>query len=209
MKSRPPAHIKNILSQLPKQPGVYQYFDRSGTIIYIGKAKNLKNRVSSYFRGEANQGKTALMVSRIRDIKYIIVNTEEDALLLELSLIKKHKPRYNVMWKDDKSYPWICIKNEPFPRVFVTRKVINDGSGYFGPYTSHVVMHTILDLIKKLFKLRTCNLNLTENNIKEGKFRVCLEYHIGNCLGPCEKKQSAAGYNSSVNGIREILKGNL
>jgi len=201
--------IENILKLLPHQPGVYQYFDESGEILYVGKAKNLKNRVSSYFnKQQYENGKTKVLVRKIADIQYIVVETELDALLLENSLIKKYKPRYNIMLKDDKTYASIVIKKEDFPRVFPTRQIIRDGSEYFGPYPSGRTMHTVLDLIKKLYPMRTCNLALTDKNISAGKFKVCLEYHLGNCKGPCEGKQTAEDYNRGVDASRNILKGN-
>lgn len=199
-----------ILKTLPDNPGVYQYFDKDGNLIYVGKAKNLKKRVSSYFNKDLSvSGKVRVMVSKINDIKWIVVKSEYDALLLENNLIKEYKPRYNVMLKDDKTYPWIVIKNEPFPRVFSTRNVIRDGSEYFGPYASGKLMHTLLDLIRQLYPRRTCSLNLTEKNIKAGKFKVCLEYHIGNCLAPCIGKQTHDEYMQSIRNIREIIKGNI
>lgn len=199
-----------ILKTLPDNPGVYQYFDKEGNLIYVGKAKNLKKRVSSYFNKDLSvSGKVRVMVSKINDIKWIVVKSEYDALLLENNLIKEYKPRYNVMLKDDKTYPWIVIKNEPFPRVFSTRNVIRDGSEYFGPYASGKLMHTLLDLIRQLYPRRTCSLNLTEKNIKAGKFKVCLEYHIGNCLAPCIGKQTHDEYMQSIRNIREIIKGNI
>lgn len=204
------AYIDSILKVLPHKPGVYQYFDSTGQIIYVGKAKSLKNRVSSYFnKQQFENGKTAVLVRKIADIKYIVVESEMDALLLENSLIKKHKPRYNIIWKDDKSYPSIVIKSESFPRIFATRQLIKDGSEYHGPYASVKVMHTVLDLIRKLYPIRTCALPLTESNIKAGKFKVCLEYHLGNCKGPCEGKQSLQDYESNVEQIRRIVKGNF
>lgn len=203
-------HINNILRTLPDNPGVYQYFDSEEKIIYVGKAKNLKKRVSSYFnKDQSENGKTQILVRKISDIKFIIVDTELDALLLENNLIKKYQPRYNVLLKDDKTYPWICIKNERFPRVFSTRTFIKDGSLYFGPYASGKLMHTVLDLIKQLFKLRNCNLNLTDDNIKANKFKVCLEYHIGNCKAPCIGKESEQEYAETIADIKEIVKGNI
>lgn len=208
--SRFGAHIDGILETLPDTPGVYQFFNKDGTIIYVGKAKNLKKRVYSYFAKENHEnGKTAILVKNIIDIRYLVVETEQDALLLENSLIKKHQPRYNVLLKDDKTYPWICIPKERFPRVFSTRKLIKDGSAYFGPYTNGKMVYTLLDLIGSLFKLRNCNLVLSDENIRSGKFRVCLEYHVGNCLGPCEGLQTEEDYQASVKQIREILKGNI
>ncbi|MFY0713440.1 excinuclease ABC subunit UvrC [Seonamhaeicola sp. NFXS20] len=197
------------LKTLPNAPGVYQYFDAEGTIIYVGKAKNLKKRVSSYFTKTHDNGKTRVLVKKIVKIKHIVVETETDALLLENNLIKKHKPRYNVMLKDDKSYPWICIKNERFPRVFSTRRVFKNGGEYFGPYTSGKTVHTLLDLIKGLYPLRTCNYDLAAEKIEAGKYKVCLEYHLGNCKGACEGKETEAEYNKNVKAIRQILKGNF
>lgn len=205
-----PEHIQVILKVLPHKPGVYQYFDKEGQLIYVGKAKSLKNRVSSYFnKNQYENGKTAVLVRKIADIKYMVVESEMDALLLENSLIKKHKPRYNIVWKDDKSYPSIVIKKEPFPRIFATRQVIKDGSEYHGPYASVKVMHAVLDLVRKLYPIRSCSLPLTKPNIEAGKFKVCLEYHLGNCLGPCEGKQSLENYDRNVENIRRIIKGNL
>jgi len=204
------SHIENILKSLPDNPGVYQYFDDAGTIIYVGKAKNLKKRVSSYFTKEKHEsGKVNVLVKKIADIKYIVVQSEFDALLLENNLIKEHQPRYNILLKDDKTFPWICVKKERFPRIFPTRNVIKDGSIYFGPYASVKMMNTLIDLIHQLFQLRNCNYNLTEENIISNKFKVCLEYHIGNCKGPCENFQNEEDYNSSITNISDILKGNL
>lgn len=197
------------LKTLPNQPGVYQYFDKDDTIIYVGKAKNLKKRVSSYFTKNHDNGKTRVLVKKIVNIKHIVVDTETDALLLENNLIKKYKPRYNVLLKDDKSYPWICIKNERFPRVFSTRRVFKDGSDYFGPYTSGKTVYTLLDLIKGLYSLRTCNFNLSQEKVNAGKYKVCLEYHLGNCKGPCENRETEAQYNVNIKAIKEILKGNF
>lgn len=202
-------HLQSIFSSLPDKPGIYQYFDKHGTVIYIGKAKSLKKRVSSYFHKNHEYGKILYLVKSIADIKFIVVETEYDALLLENNLIKKYQPRYNVALKDDKTFPWICIKKEPFPRIFSTRRVIRDGSEYFGPYASVRMMHTLLDFVHRLFPLRNCNLNLTKANIDAKKFRVCLEYHIGNCKGPCEAFQSAYDYDQGIAQIRHILKGNL
>ncbi len=201
--------LLNIVHTLPDNPGVYQYFDKNGKIIYIGKAKNLKKRVSSYFSKNHSYGKLLYLVHSIADIKYIVVSTELDALLLENNLIKKYQPRYNVALKDDKTYPWICVKNEPFPRVFQTRNFIRDGSQYFGPYTSLRTMYTILDLIKKLYPLRNCTLNLTKENIEKKKFKVCLEYHLKNCKGPCDSFQSGEDYDKSISEIKQILKGHI
>lgn len=200
--------VSSILKSLPSDPGVYQYFDADGDILYVGKAKNLKNRVKSYFTGE-QIGKTRVLVKKIADIKLIVVPTETDALLLENNLIKQHRPPYNILLKDDKTYPWICIKKEPFPRVFSTRKVVKDGSVYFGPYTSARMVNTLLDLIEKLFQLRNCNLSLTEKNISTGKFKVCLEYHIGNCKGPCIGEETNTVYDEKIIQIKKILQGNI
>jgi excinuclease ABC subunit C len=202
--------ISPLIQTLPDKPGVYQFFDDQGKIIYIGKAKNLKKRVSSYFnRDQHDSGKVRVMVSRIADLRHIIVDNELDALLLENNLIKKYQPRYNVLLKDDKTFPWICIKNEPFPRIFPTRNIIRDGSKYFGPYASVKAMHALLDLIRQLFQYRTCRLNLSKENIEAGKFRVCLEYHIGNCKGPCEAHQDHDDYCLTIGQVENIIKGNL
>jgi len=208
VKSNPSA-LQLKLQTLPEKPGVYQYFDASGTIIYVGKAKSLKKRVSSYFTKNHEYAKTALLVKRIADIQYIVVETEMDALLLENNLIKKYKPKYNIQLKDDKTYPWICVKKEAFPRVFSTRQYVKDGSKYFGPYTSGRVMHTLLDLIRELFPLRTCALDLSPSKIEKGNYKVCLEYHIGKCKGPCEGKQAQSEYNEMIEQIEGILKGNI
>lgn len=202
---------KRALADIPHKPGVYQYYDVEDKLIYIGKAKDLRNRVGSYFNQENNQfnGKTRVLVSKIRRISFTIVDTEIDAWLLENSLIKKHQPRYNIMLKDDKTYPWIIIKKERFPRVFWTRNMVKDGSTYFGPYASVGMMHTILDLIKETYTLRTCNLPLTPQNIDEGKFKVCLEYQIGNCKGPCQNYQTEADYNQNIEEIKDILNGKI
>jgi len=197
------------LKTLPNSPGVYQYFDKNGKILYVGKAKNLKKRVTSYFNKKHDSHRIGVMVKKIHEIKHIVVSSETDALLLENNLIKKHQPRFNVMLKDDKTYPWICIKNERFPRVFPTRKLIKDGSEYYGPFTSFKTVNTLLDLIKGLYKLRTCNYDLAEDKIRNGKYKVCLEYHLGNCLGPCEELQSEEEYNSNIEAIRQIVKGNF
>lgn len=201
-------YLKGIVSNLPERPGIYQYLNAEGTIIYVGKAKNLKRRVYSYFSKEHHPGKTRVLVSKIADIRYIVVNSEEDALLLENNLIKKYKPRYNVLLKDDKTYPSICVQNEYFPRVFKTRRIIRNGSSYYGPYSHSPSMHAVLDLIKHLYPLRTCNLNLSPENIRAGKFNVCLEYHIKNCAGPCIGLQSQEEYLKNIAEIKEILKGN-
>jgi len=202
--------LKTNLKSLPDSPGVYQFFDRQGKIIYIGKAKNLKKRVSSYFNKRKFESfKVKVLVDKIHSIRHIVVNNESDALLLENNLIKKHQPRYNVMLKDDKTFPWICIKNESFPRVFSTRNIINDGSVYFGPYTSAYMVKTLLNLIRQLYPLRTCKLFLSQENIEKGKFKLCLEYHLGNCLGPCEGLQDEEDYKATIEQIKLILKGNL
>ena len=201
-------YLRNIVLNLPETPGIYQYLNAEGTIIYVGKAKNLKRRVSSYFNREHEPGKTRILVSKIADIRYIVVKTEEDALLLENNLIKRYKPRYNVLLKDDKTYPSICVQNEWFPRVFRTRKIIRNGSAYFGPYSHVPTMYALLDLIKHLFPLRTCKHDLSPENIRTGKFKVCLEYHIKNCAGPCIGKQSHEEYMQNIAQIKEILKGN-
>lgn len=201
---------KKALADIPHKPGVYQYWDQEDTLIYIGKAKDLRNRVGSYFNQDNQMnGKTRVLVSKIRKITFTIVDTEIDAWLLENSLIKKHQPRYNIMLKDDKTYPWIIIKKEPFPRLYWTRKMIKDGSTYFGPYASVGMMHTILDLIKETYPLRTCNLPLTDENIHAGKFKVCLEYQIGNCKGPCQAYQSDEDYDQSIAEIKDILNGKI
>lgn len=202
-------HLQLQLKTLPTNPGVYQYYDKDGKLLYVGKAKNLKKRVLSYFTKNHEYGKTRVLVKKIASIKHIVVATETDALLLENNLIKKYQPRYNVLLKDDKSYPWICIKNERFPRVFPTRRVIKDGSEYFGPYTSMKTVRTLLDLIKGLYPLRTCNYDLSQEKINAGKYKVCLEYHLGNCLGPCENYQTIQSYDEQIVAIRKILKGNF
>lgn len=201
--------IELQLQTLPDNPGVYQYYDKEGKILYVGKAKNLKKRVSSYFNKVHDNGKTNVLVKKIVTIKHIVVSSEQDALLLENNLIKKHQPRYNVLLRDDKTYPWICIKKEPFSRIFPTRRMIKDGSEYFGPYTSFKTVHTIMDLVKELYQLRTCNYDLSESNIKAHKFKVCLEYHIGNCKGPCEGLETLENYQKKIDAIRQILKGNF
>lgn len=202
-------NLRKKVSELPTAPGVYQYFDSSGEIIYIGKAKNLKHRVLSYLNKSNQSNKTRILVDRIADLRYIVVNSEQDALLLENNLIKKYKPKYNILLKDDKSYPWICIKKEPYPRVFITRRYVHDGSEYFGPYTSGRFAYILISLIKSLFKLRTCNLALNEKSICNRKFKVCLEYHIGNCPAPCTGKIKEQEYNEFITQVRNILKGNL
>ena len=197
------------LKTLPSSPGVYQYFDSKGTIIYVGKAKNLKKRINSYFTKNHDNHKTRILVKNIVTIEHIVVESEMDALLLENNLIKKHKPRYNVLLKDDKTYPWICIKKERFSRIFATRKIIKDGSEYFGPYTSMKTVRTLLDLIKGLYPLRTCNYDLSEEKIEAQKYKLCLEYHLGNCLAPCEDKIDASQYDENITAIRAIIKGNF
>ena len=201
--------LSAIVRSLPENPGVYRYYDDEGKILYVGKAKNLKKRVSSYFNKEPDSGKLRVLVKKIRDIKFIVTETELDALLLENNLIKKLQPRYNIMLKDDKTYPWLCIKKEPFPRVFSTRHVLNDGSEYYGPYASVRMMKTLMDIIRKLYPLRTCKLSLTQKNIQKGKFKVCLEYHLGNCKAPCVGQQTEEDYLKTINEIRSIIKGNL
>ncbi len=209
MVSKNAEFIRTLVSSLPDQPGIYQYFDQSGKIIYVGKAKNLKKRVNSYFNKNQQNRKTELLVRNIADIKHMVVETEQDALLLENNLIKKYQPRYNIRLKDDKTYPWIVVKNERFPRVFQTRNVIKDGSSYFGPYTSILTVRTLLEFFRKLYKLRNCKLNLSEEQIRQGKFKVCLEYHIGNCQAPCVAKIEHDQYMKSIDQIKEILRGNI
>ncbi len=201
-------YIKSTVSALPDKPGVYQFIDSSGTILYVGKARSLRKRVSSYF-SKNQSGKTRVMLSRAADLRHVVVDNESEALLLENSLIKKHQPRYNILLKDDKTYPWICVKNEHFPRVFMTRKLIADGSAYFGPYTSVPAVRTLLELIRHLFQIRTCSLPLTEKSIAEGRFKVCLEYHMGNCKAPCIGLVSEAEYNLQADRIKEIIRGDL
>ncbi len=201
--------INVLLTTLPSSPGVYQFYDSNDKILYVGKAKDLKKRVSSYFSKTHETGKTRVLVKKIRDIKHIVVATESDALLLENNLIKKYQPRYNVLLKDDKTYPWICIKNERFPRIFPTRRHIKDGSEYFGPYTSMKTVKTLLELIKSVYPLRTCNYDLSQEKIEAGKYKVCLEYHLGNCKGPCEGYQTQEEYHQEIQDIREIIKGNF
>jgi len=199
---------KSILSLLPDNPGVYQFIDSAGTVIYVGKAKNLKKRVTSYF-SKNQSGKTIALLKKTFDIRHIVVDSESDALLLENNIIKKHQPRYNILLKDDKTFPWICIKNEPFPRVFSTRNPVRDGSVYFGPYTSGLMVKTLISLIRQLYKLRTCTYNLTKSNITASKFKVCLEYHLGNCKAPCVALQTENDYLENIEQIRNILKGNI
>jgi len=208
-KNDPSDDIKKSISFLPHKPGVYQYFDKQDKILYIGKAKNLKKRVSSYFTESRQSGKITVMVNKIHRIEYIVVETEFDALLLENNLIKKYQPRYNVMLKDDKTFPWICIKNERFPRIFPTRNVLKDGSDYFGPYASVKMMNTLLDLVRRLYPLRTCKLNLASEKIAQKKYKVCLEYHIDNCKAPCINKHSEEDYMQNITSIKHILKGNI
>jgi excinuclease ABC subunit C len=203
-----PIAPEQILPLLPDKPGVYQFLDSYGNIIYAGKAKNLRKRVSSYFN-KNQSGKTSVMLKKAADIRHIVVDNESDALLLENNIIKRHQPRYNILLKDDKSFPWICIKKEPFPRVFSTRNTIRDGSIYFGPYTSGMMVKTLLALIRQLFKLRTCPLNLLKANIDSGKFKVCLEYHMGNCKAPCVGLQTAEEYDENIQQIKSIMKGNI
>lgn len=203
-------HVAAAVSMLPDDPGIYQFLNKDGQIIYVGKAKNLKKRVSSYFNKEHHDsGKTEVLLRHIADVRYMVVETEEDALLLENSLIKKHQPKYNVLLKDDKTFPWIVIRKERFPRIYYTRKLVRDGSMYFGPYTNMKMVYSLIELVNGIFKLRNCNLQLSEENISKRKFRVCLEYQIGNCLGPCEGIQSESEYNDSIRQVREILKGNI
>ena len=201
--------IDILVKSLPQTPGVYKYLDKDNAIIYVGKAKNLKKRVSSYFVKNHQSYKTSLLVKKIYDIQFVVVDTENDALLLENILIKKLQPKYNVMLKDDKTYPWLIIKNEEFPRVFYTRHKINDGSEYFGPFTSVYMIKTLLSLIRQLYPIRTCKLKLTQDNIKKSKFDVCLEYHLGNCTAPCIEKVTEETYNRYIADIREIFNGDL
>ena len=205
-----PENIQTLLKTIPESPGVYQYFDKDEKLIYVGKAKSLKKRVSSYFtKDKYDSRKTAILVRKINDIKFIVVESELDALLLENNLIKEYQPRYNVLLKDDKTFPWICIKKEPYPRIFPTRRIVKDGSQYFGPYANVKMMHTLLELIRQLYPLRTCNLKLTQENIKAEKFKVCLKYHIGNCKGPCIGKQTEEDYETAIQHIKKIIKGNV
>ncbi|WP_424492586.1 excinuclease ABC subunit UvrC [Salinimicrobium sp. GXAS 041] len=202
-------NVELQLKTLPESPGVYQYFDKNGKILYVGKAKNLKKRVTSYFTKNNDSQRIRVMVKKIHEIRHIVVSSETDALLLENNLIKKLQPRFNVMLKDDKTYPWICIKNERFPRVFPTRRLVKDGSEYYGPYTSFKTVNTLLDLIKGLYQLRTCNYDLSEEKIRNGKYKVCLEYHLGNCQGPCEANEAEEEYLKKIDAIRQIVKGNF
>ena len=204
---QPPIAIQ--FKTLPSDPGVYQYFDKNNTVIYVGKAKNLKRRVTSYFNKVHENAKTRILVKKIHRMEHIVVPSEVDALLLENSLIKKYRPRYNILLKDDKTYPWICIKKEPFPRVFSTRKVIQDGSQYFGPYPNVKTVYTLLELIRGLYPIRTCNYDLSKEKVQKQSYKVCLEYHIGNCMAPCEAKVSVENYNQNISAIRDIIKGNF
>ena len=204
-----PEHLQLKLKTIPEQPGIYQYFDNTGVIIYVGKAKNLKKRVTSYFVKTQENLKTRILVKQIVDIQYLVVDTELDALLLENSLIKKYQPKYNIQLKDDKTYPWICIKQEPFPRVFSTRNLVRDGSSYFGPYTNVKMVNTLVQFIKELYQLRTCSFDLSDRNIQQEKYKVCLEYHIGNCKAPCVGKQTQQEYGISIQHIEAILKGQI
>jgi len=201
--------LNNIVKHLPNSPGVYQFLNSDEVIIYVGKAKSLIKRVRSYFKQIHKDGKTNSLVKNIHNIRHIVVKTESDALLLENSLIKKFKPKYNILLKDDKTYPWICIKNERFPRVFYTRKMIKDGSDYYGPYTSLRVVKTILNIISSLYKLRTCSYDLNDQKVQNNKYKVCLEFHLGNCLGPCEDLQEEENYNQNIIEIKDILRGNF
>ncbi len=205
----PDIPIEVQLKTLPKGPGVYQFYDSEDKILYVGKAKNLKKRVTSYFTKKHEYGKTRVMVKKIRSLRHIVVPTESDALLLENNLIKKYQPRYNVLLKDDKSYPWICIKNERFPRIFPTRRLIKDGSEYYGPYTSMKTVKILLELIKSVYPLRTCTYDLSKDKIAMGKYKTCLEYHLGNCMGPCEGLQNVGEYDKQIDDIRELVKGNF
>jgi excinuclease ABC subunit C len=210
LQMRQTLEIKQKLKTVSRQPGVYQFKDKGGRIIYVGKAKALRNRLNSYFANpETLNGKTRVMMLKVTDFETIVVESELDALLLENNLIKKYQPRYNILLKDDKSFPWICIKNERFPRIFPTRQMVKDGSEYFGPYASVKMMKTLLDLIRQLYPIRTCNYNLSEENISSGKFKVCLEYHIGKCLGPCVGKHNEENYLSDIAEIRQIIRGNI
>ena len=200
--------LKTILKIIPNKPGVYRYYDSDGNLIYVGKAMNLKRRVSSYFNKEQT-GKTRVLVSRIADIKFIVVESESEALLLENNLIKQYKPRYNIMLKDDKTYPWICVKNEPFPRVFLTRKKLNDGSDYYGPYPSVKTAHVLLDLLGQVYQIRSCKTTLNEANVEKGKYRVCLDYHIHKCAGPCVGNVSLDAYRQMIAEVKEVIRGNL
>lgn len=201
--------IKSILKTIPTDPGVYRYYDDKGEIIYVGKAKNLKRRVHSYFNKQQQSRKVSVLVSRIADIRFTVVNSEMEALLLENNFIKQYKPRYNILLKDDKTYPWICIKNEKFPRVFLTRKKVNDGSTYFGPYPSVMTAKTLLEMLRQLYPIRNCKLILRQENIKNGHYRPCLEYHIGNCKAPCDGSVSEDDYNEMIYNVKKVIKGNI
>ena len=201
--------IKSILKTIPTDPGVYRYYDDKGEIIYVGKAKNLKRRVHSYFNKQQQSRKVSVLVSRIDDIRFTVVNSEMEALLLENNFIKQYKPRYNILLKDDKTYPWICIKNEKFPRVFLTRKKVNDGSTYFGPYPSVMTAKTLLEMLRQLYPIRNCKLILRQENIKNGHYRPCLEYHIGNCKAPCDGSISEDDYNEMIYNVKKVIKGNI
>ena len=202
-------NLKLQLKTLPSEPGVYRYYDKNGQLLYVGKAKNLKKRVLSYFNKNQNGYRTRIMVSKIVRLETTVVNSEYDALLLENNLIKEHQPFYNVMLKDDKTYPWICIKNENFPRVFLTRTIIKDGSEYYGPYAKVRPAKILLETIKNLYKIRSCNLDLSPKKIEDGKYKVCLEYHIKNCKGPCENLESKESYDEKIDAIRGIIKGDF
>ena len=201
--------IIELIKNIPGKVGIYQYYDKNENLLYVGKAKNLKKRVSSYFTKKQENGKTRVLVSKIQNIKYVVVATEMDALLLENNLIKKYQPKYNVMLKDGKTYPWICVKNEPFPRVFQTRTIVKDGSVYVGPYTSVRLVKILLEFFHQLYPLRNCTYNLSEKNINAKKFKVCLEYHMGNCLGPCVGEQKPADYQIGIEHIKQIIKGDI
>jgi len=203
--------LKDKIKQFPKRAGVYLFKSGNKEILYVGKAKSLSSRIAGYFKkgGKNKEAKIDFLLRKAADVEFIITDNEKEALLLENTLIKKHKPRYNIQLKDDKTYPWICIKNEPFPRIFPTRHVIRDGSLYFGPYASVRMMNTLLDMIKQLYQLRNCNLNLSETAIKKNKYKVCLEYHIGNCKAPCIANQTPEDYATTIGQIKEIIKGNI
>ncbi|HIZ85395.1 MAG TPA: excinuclease ABC subunit UvrC, partial [Candidatus Coprenecus stercoravium] len=203
-----PANIAIILKLLPHSPGVYRFLDSSGTVIYVGKAKDLKNRVSQYFRSTGLNRKTQVMVSKIADIQHTVVGSESDAFLLENNLIKQYQPRYNILLKDGKTYPWICLRNEKFPRVVITRRFVRDGSRYFGPYSSAMHAHNLLSLISSLYRLRTCSLSITDEGISKGKYKVCLNYHLGKCAAPCTGRMSEQEYGAQIDAIVQILKGN-
>lgn len=206
--SKHPANIDIILKMLPHSPGVYRFLDSGGTVIYVGKAKDLKNRVSQYFRTNGLNRKTQVMVSKIADIQHTVVGSEADAFLLENNLIKQYQPRYNILLKDGKTYPWICVRNERFPRVTVTRRFVRDGSKYFGPYSSAMHAHNLLSLFNSLYRLRTCKLSITPEGIAKGKYKVCLDYHLGKCAAPCTGKMSEEEYKAQTDAVIEILKGN-